>query len=70
MALVNNILRSIIQDARGSVRTVGDLIAVEGAVLRLESPDRLARRQAIQDMMDQFGWPRTSWITKRVILTV
>lgn len=70
MALANNILRSIVQDARGSVRTIGDLIAVEDAVLRLESSDRLARRQAIHDMMDWFNWPRTSWITKNVILTV
>jgi len=70
MALAKNVLRSVIQDARGSVRTVGDLIFVEYALLQLESPDRLARRQAICDLMDRFDWTRTSWFTKNVILTV
>lgn len=70
MAIKNNILKSIVADARGSVRTIGDLIAVESAVLRMESADHLERRLAVKDLMDQFGWTSTTWITKRVILAM
>lgn len=70
MSIANNILRSIVADARGSVKTIGDLIAVEAAVLKLSSADRLARRQAVKELMDRFGWKHTGWITKKVIMVV
>lgn len=70
MSIANNILRSIVADARGSVKTIGDLIAVEAAVLKLSSADRLARRQAVKELMDHFGWKRTDWITKKVSMVV
>lgn len=70
MSIANNILRSIVADARGSVKTIGDLIAVEAAVLKLSSADRLARRQAVKELMDRFGWKHTDWITKKVIMVV
>lgn len=70
MAIKNNILKALVADARGSVHTIGDLIAVESAVLRMESADHLERRQAVKDLMDRFGWTSTAWITKRVILTM
>ncbi len=62
------VLNECIRDARGSVKTIGQLITVEAAALAfnraIQDMDHLAIRQCMRALFASLGWPWGRWMVE------